>query len=158
MPPALSVIVPAWNEADYLGDTLSALKRGAEQAGIGIETIVVDNASTDATRAIALDHGARVVDEPERRIARVRNTGARAAKAPGLLFVDADTRVEAIHLRAAGDALDRDWAGGGGCALRCWTAHRWSARRARWTGFGPGSMRWSCSPFCSSPGPGVSDA
>jgi len=109
----LSVIVPAWNEADYLADTLSALQRGAEQAGIPIETIVVDNASTDATRAIALAHGARVVDESERRIARVRNTGARAAKAPGLLFVDADTRVEAVHLRAARDALDRDWAGGG---------------------------------------------
>ncbi|MEX0450163.1 glycosyltransferase [Spiribacter sp. 221] len=113
MRPALSVIVPAWNEADYLGDTLTALKRAAEQADIAIETIVVDNASTDATRAIALEHGARVVDESVRRIARVRNTGGRAAKAPGLVFVDADTRVEAVHLRAAHDALDSDWAGGG---------------------------------------------
>jgi len=113
MPHSLSIIVPAWNEADYLPDTLSAVTASAEQAGISVETIVVDNASTDATRLIALDHGARVVDEPERRIARVRNTGARAAQAPGLLFVDADTRVEAAHLRAARDALEGGWAGGG---------------------------------------------
>jgi glycosyltransferase involved in cell wall biosynthesis len=113
MQPALSVIVPAWNEADYLANTLTALAGAAEQADIPIETIVVDNASTDATRAIALDHGARVVDESERRIARARNAGARAAKAPRLVFVDADTRVEGVHLRAAYDALKRDWAGGG---------------------------------------------
>lgn len=113
MTPELSVIVPAWNEADYLANTLLSLKAGAEQAGISIEIIVVNNASTDSTRTIALDHGARVIDEPERQIARVRNTGARSATAPALLFVDADTQVEGLHLRAAKDALDSGWAGGG---------------------------------------------
>ena len=113
MSPKLSIIVPAWNEADYLADTLKAARQSADQAGIPVEIIVVDNASTDATRAIAHDHGARVIDEPERRIARVRNTGARAAQAPGLVFVDADTRVQAIHLEAVKSRLDADWAGGG---------------------------------------------
>ena len=88
--PALSVIVPAWNEAQWLPHTLAALQQALADVDRRTEIIVVDNASTDSTPQIAQQAGCRVVFEPERRISRARNAGARAARGRVLLFLDAD--------------------------------------------------------------------
>ena len=90
----LSVIVPAFNEAKLLAQTLAKLREALLGSGLceeAFEIIVCDNASTDATPDIARAHGAHVVTEPHRQIARARNTGARAGTGRFLLFVDADT-------------------------------------------------------------------
>jgi len=55
--------------------------------------IVVDNASTDRTAAIATEFGAQVVSEKRRGIALARNAGARAATGDVFVFLDADYRV-----------------------------------------------------------------
>lgn len=89
-----SIIVPAYNEEDCLPGTLAYL--GRAMAGVpdaAGEVVVVDNASTDRTAAIASRWGARVVFEPHRQIARARNAGAAAARGGRLIFVDADTHV-----------------------------------------------------------------
>jgi len=111
--PDLSVIIPAWNEADYLPATLQTLRLALQEAGLEADIIVVDNASTDATAAVAARAGARVVNEPEHRIARVRNAGAEAADSDWLLFVDADTSVTADALQAMRAAMDEGCVGGG---------------------------------------------
>lgn len=111
--PGLSVIIPAWNEADYLPETLAALRAAVADLAIVAEVIVVDNASDDSTAAVARASGARVIIERERRIARVRNAGADAARAPWLLFLDADTRVNAALMAAMLRCLHDGWAGGG---------------------------------------------
>jgi glycosyltransferase involved in cell wall biosynthesis len=88
----LSVIIPAYNEAAYLGrllDSLAVARRELDP-GHDVEVIVVDNQSTDETASIARGHGAVVVTEPERRISAVRNAGARAATGEVLVFIDAD--------------------------------------------------------------------
>ena len=89
----LSVIVPAFNEELYLPRSLSSLQRAAADCECGVELIVVDNASTDRTAETARVSGARVVCEPVRNVARVRNAGAAAAHGEVLVFVDADTIV-----------------------------------------------------------------
>jgi glycosyltransferase involved in cell wall biosynthesis len=81
--------------------------------GIPYEIVVVDDASTDDTRAIALQAGARVVDVQLRQISAVRNAGARQAKGNFLFFVDADTRITAEVLRAAVESLRQGVVGGG---------------------------------------------
>jgi glycosyltransferase involved in cell wall biosynthesis len=88
----LSVVIPAYNEAAYIGRLLDSLAVAKQQlaAGRKAEFIVVDNGSTDGTAAIARERGATVVDEPERKIAAVRNAGARAARGQTLVFIDAD--------------------------------------------------------------------
>jgi glycosyltransferase involved in cell wall biosynthesis len=88
----LSVIIPAYNEADYIGRLLNSLAIARRQlaAGREVEVIVVDNGSTDGTAAIARERGAIVVPEPERKIAAVRNAGARSARGQTLVFIDAD--------------------------------------------------------------------
>ena len=94
---SISVIVPAYNEERYLGETLKSIQRAKEFAlkngALPIEIIVVDNDSTDSTSDLARSCGASVVKEPKRNIASVRNAGASVAKGGVLVFIDADTIV-----------------------------------------------------------------
>ena len=111
--PDLSVIIPAWNEAELLPGTLEALGNALSQVAMRAEVIVVDNASTDDTAAVATARGAHVVTESERKIARVRNAGAEVACGRWLLFLDADTRVTSEHLVAVQAAWSGSLAGAG---------------------------------------------
>src|SRR5262245_3788538 len=113
----LSFVIPAHNEAELIGRTISALHKSARAAGEPYEVIVVDDASTDGTAAIALDSGARVVAVDFRRIAATRNAGAGKSSGELLFFVDADTEVPGRALQAALRAL-RGGAIGGGAAVR----------------------------------------
>ena len=113
----ISFILPAHNEAELIGRTLSALHASARTLGGPFEIIVADDASTDRTADIAVGHGARVVAVNLRQIAATRNAGARAASGDPLVFVDADTVVNGRLLRAAVRCL-RGGAVGGGCVIR----------------------------------------
>ena len=57
----ISLIIPALNEAEAIGETVRELPWDLLS-----ECIVVDNGSTDATAAEARQNGARVVSEPRR--------------------------------------------------------------------------------------------
>ncbi len=90
----LSVVIPAFNEAKIIGETIARLQealRANERPGFEWEIIVCDNHSTDETAVIAQQAGAAVVFEPENQIAKARNTGASIAQGDWLLFMDADT-------------------------------------------------------------------
>ncbi len=94
---AISVIIPALNEAAYLRPTVDALRTAfaalpAARAAAA-EILVVDNGSADGTAEVARALGAEVVHEPVRGVARARNAGARAASGTMLVFLDADTLV-----------------------------------------------------------------
>jgi glycosyltransferase involved in cell wall biosynthesis len=124
--PAVSIIVPAYNEEAFLEPTLRALHAAAAGLGAPYEIIVVDDGSTDRTAAIAREQGARVVAVHVRQIAAARNAGARAAQADLLIFVDADTLVPASVLTQAVAAM-RSGAVGGGAAARMTDGHpRWA--------------------------------
>lgn len=113
--PRVSFIIPAWNEAREIGPTLDAIAGAMDHLGLGDdhERIVVDDASTDGTPDIAIQHGARVVPVECRQIAAVRNAGAAVARGRILIFVDADTRVGPEPIAAALAALEAGAAGGG---------------------------------------------
>lgn len=112
-----TVIIPAFNEEDYLPATLDALDQAMQGAGRAGQVIVVDNNSTDATAAVASAHGARVVFEPVNQISRARNAGAAAANTPALIFLDADTRISAALLNTALAHLASGSVCGGGSTL-----------------------------------------
>ena len=87
--PDISVIVPARNAAALLPRLLAALDRSTFDGAW--ETVVVDDASTDATADLAEEWGARVVRlESQSGPAAARNAGLAAARAPLIAFTDAD--------------------------------------------------------------------
>jgi glycosyltransferase involved in cell wall biosynthesis len=86
----ISVIVCAHNEAQYLGPCLHSL---LAQTRVPDEILVINNASTDETRAVALQvPSVRVVDEPRKGLVVARETGRRAASGNVLVYLDADCR------------------------------------------------------------------
>jgi glycosyltransferase involved in cell wall biosynthesis len=139
----LAVIVTARNEADRLEATLRALPEG--------EIWVADDASEDATAAVAARAGARVVTAPK----RLGKGGAATLAAEALLrdgdrtvlLADADLGESAARLHALVDAVSNPIAGpdaeiaadlaiatfatrvGGGFGVAVGTA-RWAIRRA----------------------------
>ena len=106
----LSVVVPAFNEEKLIANSLAVLCASIKAAGYADsqwELLVCDNASNDTTAQLAAAAGASVVYEPQRQISRARNTGAAAASAPWLLFVDADTTPSAELMRATRGLMER---------------------------------------------------
>jgi len=86
----VSVVIPALNEEEEIGECLESLRR---QSFSDFEVIVVDNGSTDATASISRAYGAHVIKEKERGIARARQTGFEAARGKIIASTDADTIV-----------------------------------------------------------------
>ena len=93
----ISIVIPAFNEEEYLGETLASLNRAKAflqgEGGPPAEIIVVDNDSDDSTADIARALSATVARETQHNVAKVRNTGARLSNGNVLVFVDADTIV-----------------------------------------------------------------
>src|SRR6185436_5878996 len=112
--PMLSFIVPAHNEERWITGCLGSIHGAMAAVAEPYEVIVVDDASTDATHEIAEQMGARTLHVELRKIAAVRNAGARAATGEFLVFIDADTQANEPAIRAARAAL-RGGAAGGGC-------------------------------------------
>jgi glycosyltransferase involved in cell wall biosynthesis len=103
-----SLVVPAYNEAGYLPrllESVEAARRAYRGGPSQVEVIVADNASTDATAAVAGGRGCRVVRVEKRAIAAARNGGAAAAAGEVLCFVDADSRLHPASFDRIDDVL-----------------------------------------------------
>ncbi|HEY3322358.1 MAG TPA: dolichyl-phosphate beta-glucosyltransferase [Planctomycetota bacterium] len=98
MVPSLSVIVPAYNEAARLGQSLRTILQYLQTCDAETELIVVDDGSTDGTPAVAEEafaHAAGVSTRliwyhPNRGKGHAVRTGLLSARAPVALFSDAD--------------------------------------------------------------------
>ena len=98
--PAVSVIVPAFNAAATLGETLAAI--AAQDLAEDFEVIVVDNGSTDGTGAVAQEAPlpVKLLRRQPGRVGAARNHGAAEASSAVLAFTDADCRPDPGWLRA----------------------------------------------------------
>ncbi len=90
----LSIIIPTYNEEEYLPILLDSIK---EQSFDDYEVIVADANSTDKTREIAKEYGCIVVDGGLPAVGR--NNGAKVAKGDLLLFLDSDLKLTDDYLR-----------------------------------------------------------
>jgi glycosyltransferase involved in cell wall biosynthesis len=92
----LSIIVPAYNEQDYLPACLEHLLAEVRRCPdpSEVEILVVDNASIDATAEVARRvPGVRVIHEPNKGLTKARQAGLEAAAGELIGYVDADTRM-----------------------------------------------------------------
>jgi cellulose synthase/poly-beta-1,6-N-acetylglucosamine synthase-like glycosyltransferase len=112
-----SVVIPAYNEENYLPNTLAAIKIAAARINSLAEIIVVDNESADKTALIAESYSAKVILEKEHNIAKVRNTGAKSATGEVLIFIDADTLIPEILFQKIADVMTNEKCFGGAVAV-----------------------------------------
>lgn len=113
----ISVIIPCRNGAAWLAQTIrSALNQTLSPA----EILVIDDGSTDESRAIAASFSlpVRVAAGPAEGAASARNRGAALAAGERLMFLDADDLITPPTLAALSAALDRH--GGPAFAICPW--------------------------------------
>ncbi len=92
MTPAVSVVIVSFNTRDLLLECLASLAA----VRVPLETIVVDNASTDGSASAVRTHApsARVIESGENLgFSRANNLGFRAAQAPFVLVLNSDAAV-----------------------------------------------------------------
>ena len=87
----ISVVIPALNEEKSIGRVIDSIPVDVlRRMGFDVEVLVVDGASEDRTREIAVRKGARVVVEPRRGYGRAYMTGFRYASGDIVVTGDAD--------------------------------------------------------------------
>lgn len=87
----VTVVIPCHNEAGALPGVLAGIPSG-------FRVIVVDNASTDDTVAVARNAGATVVREPVPGYGSAVHAGVRAAETPLVAVLDGDGSMDAAEL------------------------------------------------------------
>ncbi len=137
----LGIVMIAKNEEAVLAECLESVR------AISDEIIVGDTGSTDRTKAVAAEHGARVIDVPwTNDFAAARNAVLKEAASDWLLHLDADEVVDPENAQAIRALVDAD--GEGADAIEVTLANycnqpkawRWvsaggSPYRKHWTGY-----------------------
>jgi glycosyltransferase involved in cell wall biosynthesis len=105
MPPLVSVVVPCFNQARYLGE---AIDSALCQAYPLVEILVVDDGSTDDTgRVAAAFPGVTCLRQPNAGTAAARNHGLQASRGAIVIFLDADDRLRPGAVARGVDYLER---------------------------------------------------
>jgi glycosyltransferase involved in cell wall biosynthesis len=103
----VSVIIPAYNYADFLASAIQSVLR---QDHPDFELLVIDDGSTDGTAALVAgltDPRIRYVHQANAGLSAARNTGIRLARHPLVAFLDADDEWLPTHLSSAVAAFRR---------------------------------------------------
>jgi len=132
----IGIVVPAHNEEGVIVDCLACIQRCARHPqllGEPVEVVVVADACTDETRALAVRQGVVAMAIDARNVGRARATGAQLLLSGGarwLAFADADTLVSDRWL-VERLALEAE-AVCGTVAVEDWTPHGEHADLLRW--------------------------
>lgn len=104
-PRTFSVVIPVFNGERFLAEAIGS---ALAQTLPPLEIVVVDDGSTDASRAVAEGFGdcVRVLTGPNAGPSAARNRGVREARGAWIAFLDADDRWEPGYLQAAAAHLE----------------------------------------------------
>ena len=90
----LSFVIPAYNEEAYLPDCIASILEQTRALNLDAEIIVVNNASTDRTAAVARTFPeVHLVNEPRKGLTFARQAGFNATTGDLIANVDADSRL-----------------------------------------------------------------
>ncbi|KAB2835358.1 MAG: glycosyltransferase [Candidatus Brocadia sp.] len=96
--PLVSVVIPCYNQADFLA---GAIKSARNQTYRHAEVIVVDDGSSDRTRDVALGFSdIRYIRQENQGLSAARNAGMRESRGHYIVFLDADDRLLPIALES----------------------------------------------------------
>ncbi len=92
--PALSFVIPAYNEQALIGACVESVLAEIKQSGVDAEVVVVNNASSDRTGEIASGYpGVKVIDEPKKGLVNARHAGFENSTGELVANIDSDTIV-----------------------------------------------------------------
>jgi glycosyltransferase involved in cell wall biosynthesis len=94
----LTILMPCLNEAETLAVCIDKARSFLERTGIRGEVLVADNGSTDGSRDIAAEAGARVVDVPAKGYGAALAGGIAAARGKFIIMGDADDSYDFANL------------------------------------------------------------
>jgi len=102
-PPLVSVVLPVYNGAAFLGEALASVRAQDHPA---VEIIVIDDGSTDGSAALARSFpGVRCETQPNQGNAAARNRGIALARGDFVALLDQDDRWRPAKLRRQVEAL-----------------------------------------------------
>ena len=108
--PDICIILPALNEEPTIGKVIDEIpKQALEREGHQVEVLVVDNNSSDRTRQVAEEKGARVITESRRGKGRAVRTALESVKADFVLMLDADYTYPATYIPEMLNFLKQDY-------------------------------------------------
>ena len=106
--PLVSVVIPCFNQGVFLSESIASVQA---QSLCDFEIIVVDDGSTDAATARALEDVSpcvRVIRTENHGLAAARNSGIREARGKYILPLDADDKLGSTYLEKAAGILETD--------------------------------------------------
>jgi glycosyltransferase involved in cell wall biosynthesis len=86
----LSIVMPCLNEAETIETCVRKARRFLDDHGVSGEVVIGDNGSTDGSQALAIEHGARVVDVSVRGYGAAVSHAAQSARGTYVVMGDAD--------------------------------------------------------------------
>lgn len=96
----ISVVIPAFNEAHAIGETVAELKATLDVLSLDHEILVVDDGSSDGTGDVAESRGCTVIRHRSNRgYGASLKTGIKAASKAIVLFYDADGQFDPEDLK-----------------------------------------------------------
>lgn len=103
MPSKISIIVPCYNQGNYLAETLKSI---VDQTFTNWECIIVNDGSTDSTKEIAnsfcvKDTRFHYIEQNNQGLANARNNGIKASMGEYILPLDADDLIDPTYTEKA---------------------------------------------------------
>lgn len=149
MNPIISIIVPCYNQAQYLSEALESV---LAQTIENWECVIVNDGSTDNTLEIANEWAQKdsrftVIDKKNGGPSDARNVGIRASQGKYILPLDADDIVRPQYAELATDYLDCN----GDCKIVYSEAELFGGKTGEWVlpEYSPNSELWDNSIFCT---------
>jgi glycosyltransferase involved in cell wall biosynthesis len=103
--PAVTVVIPCFNQAQFLPDAIASVRR---QSHAAVECVVVNDGSSDETPIVAKQLGVTLIQQLRRGVSVARNTGLAAARSDFVVFLDADDVLLSDALAHGTAALQAD--------------------------------------------------
>jgi glycosyltransferase involved in cell wall biosynthesis len=95
----ICIIIPALNEEETIAKVIEEIPQGyVEERGYRLEILVVDNNSTDRTKQVAEEKGARIILEPKRGKGRAISAAFRSVSRDFVFILDADYTYPATYI------------------------------------------------------------
>ena len=100
--PLVTVVIPCFNQGHFLGDALASIRAQGYQP---IETVVIDDGSSDGSSDIAEANDVAVIRQANAGLGAARNAGLAAARGEFIIFLDADDELLAGAVESGVAAL-----------------------------------------------------